>query len=64
MDTSRSEPSANAHRVLIEVEDECGGLPPGKAEELFDAFQQRAKSEPVWAGGCSSAARASRQMMA
>jgi signal transduction histidine kinase len=41
MDTSRSEPSANAHRVLIEVEDECGGLPPGKAEELFDAFQQR-----------------------
>jgi len=28
-------------RVEIEVEDECGGLPPGKAEELFDAFKQR-----------------------
>ncbi|AKJ07533.1 Sensory box histidine kinase/response regulator [Archangium gephyra] len=28
-------------RVLIEVEDECGGLPPGKAEELFRPFEQR-----------------------
>jgi signal transduction histidine kinase len=27
--------------VLIEVEDECGGLPPGKAEELFRPFEQR-----------------------
>jgi signal transduction histidine kinase len=33
--------STTADRVLIEVGDECGGLPPGKAEELFDAFQQR-----------------------
>jgi signal transduction histidine kinase len=33
--------SATAHRVLIEIADECGGLPPGKAEELFDAFKQR-----------------------
>ena len=30
-----------ADRVLIEVEDECGGLPPGKAEELFQPFEQR-----------------------
>src|SRR4029079_16831890 len=28
-------------RVLIEVEDECGGLPPGKAEDLFRPFEQR-----------------------
>jgi signal transduction histidine kinase len=28
-------------RVRIEVEDECGGLPPGKADELFVAFEQR-----------------------
>ena len=28
-------------RVEIDVEDECGGLPPGKADELFGAFQQR-----------------------
>ena len=33
--------SVTENRVLIEVEDQCGGLPPGKAEELFDAFQQR-----------------------
>ena len=30
-------------RVVIEVEDECGGLPPAKVEELFGAFQQRGK---------------------
>jgi signal transduction histidine kinase len=27
-------------RVEIAIEDECGGLPPGKADELFGAFQQ------------------------
>jgi signal transduction histidine kinase len=32
--------SASATRVLIEVEDECGGLPVAKAEVLFDAFSQ------------------------
>jgi len=30
-----------ADRVLIEVQDECGGLPPGKAEELFRPFERR-----------------------
>lgn len=33
--------STTTDRVLIEVEDECGGLPPGKAEELFEPFSQR-----------------------
>lgn len=28
-------------RVLIDIEDECGGLPTGKAEELFRPFSQR-----------------------
>jgi two-component sensor histidine kinase len=28
-------------RVLIDVQDECGGLPPGKAENLFRPFEQR-----------------------
>ena len=28
-------------RIEIEVEDQCGGLPSGKVEELFDAFKQR-----------------------
>jgi signal transduction histidine kinase len=32
---------ATAERVLFEVEDECGGLPPGKAEDLFRPFEQR-----------------------
>jgi len=27
-------------RVRIEIEDECGGLPPGRAEELFLPFKQ------------------------
>ena len=33
--------TATAARVVIEVEDECGGLPPGKAEDLFLPFSQR-----------------------
>jgi signal transduction histidine kinase len=35
----RTRPSAGS--VLIEVEDECGGLPPGGAESLFRPFEQR-----------------------
>jgi signal transduction histidine kinase len=30
-------------RAEIRIEDECGGLPPGKLEELFGAFEQRGK---------------------
>ena len=33
--------SATADRVLIEVEDECGGLPDGEIEGLFQPFEQR-----------------------
>ncbi|HZS40985.1 MAG TPA: HAMP domain-containing sensor histidine kinase [Polyangia bacterium] len=29
-----------ADRVVIEIEDQCGGLPLGKAEELFRPFEQ------------------------
>jgi signal transduction histidine kinase len=31
-------------RIEIQIEDECGGLPTGKAAELFGAFQQRGTS--------------------
>ena len=31
---------AVADRILIDVEDECGGLPDGKAEEIFRPFEQ------------------------
>ncbi len=27
--------------MLFEIEDECGGLPPGKVAELFIPFEQR-----------------------
>jgi signal transduction histidine kinase len=33
--------SSSDDRVLIEVEDECGGLPGGNADELFRPFDQR-----------------------
>jgi signal transduction histidine kinase len=32
---------ATAERVFIDVEDRCGGLPPGRAEELFAPYEQR-----------------------
>jgi len=33
--------SSTEDRVLIEVEDECGGLPPGEVDALFRPFEQR-----------------------
>ncbi len=33
--------SSTRERILVEVEDECGGLPDGAAEELFRPFAQR-----------------------
>ncbi len=32
---------ASAERVLIEIQDECGGLPTGNVNELFRPFEQR-----------------------
>jgi signal transduction histidine kinase len=32
---------ATADRVLFDIEDECGGLPQGKSEDLFRPFEQR-----------------------
>ncbi len=32
---------AGTQRVLIEVQDECGGLVAGKVDELFRPFEQR-----------------------
>jgi signal transduction histidine kinase len=36
---------ATNERVLIEVQDECGGLPPGKTEDLFRPFEQRGTNQ-------------------
>jgi len=32
---------ASTDRVLVEVQDECGGLPAGDVTELFRPFEQR-----------------------
>jgi signal transduction histidine kinase len=37
--------SATTTRVLIDVEDECGGLPLGKAEELVGALERRGSDQ-------------------
>jgi signal transduction histidine kinase len=49
-------------RVLFEVEDECGGLPTGKVEELFVPFAQRGRDRSGLGLGlsiCQKAAKAS-----
>jgi signal transduction histidine kinase len=49
--------SANG-RVLIEVQDECGGLPDGKAEELFRPFEQKSDNRTGLGLGLSISRRA------
>ena len=39
----RTDTATASGRVLIDVEDECGGLPQGNAEELFRPFEQRSR---------------------
>jgi len=48
---------ATAERVLIEVADECGGLPPGTADLLFQPFAQRGKERSGLGLGLSIARR-------
>lgn len=49
-----------ADRVLFEIEDECGGLPPGKPEELFRAFAQRGEDRSGLGLGLSICAKAAK----
>ena len=44
--------------IVIEVEDHCGGLPPGKAEELFVPFTQRNRNRTGAGLGLSIVQRA------
>jgi signal transduction histidine kinase len=39
--TVRLSARESGDQVKIEVEDECGGLPPGRIEELFKPFTQK-----------------------
>jgi signal transduction histidine kinase len=47
-----------AKHVLIEVADECGGLPSGQAEELFRPFEQRSGDRSGLGLGLSISRRA------
>ncbi len=52
----------SADRVCFDVVDECGGLPPGKAEDLFRPFEQRGTDRSGLGLGlsiCFKAAKAS-----
>jgi signal transduction histidine kinase len=52
--------------VLIEVEDACGGLPPGRAEELFQPLVQRGQDQTGFGLGlsiCRQAAQAHNGML-
>lgn len=42
-------------RVLIEVEDGCGGLPPGRAEDLFSPLVQRGQDRTGFGFGLAIA---------
>jgi signal transduction histidine kinase len=49
---------ASAERVLIEVQDECGGLPSGNANGLFRPFEQRASDRTGMGLGLAFSRRA------
>jgi signal transduction histidine kinase len=51
---------ARAHdeHVIIDVEDECGGLPPGAAEKLFGAFFQAGRDRSGFGLGLAIARQA------
>ena len=51
---------ATADRVTINVRDECGGLPPGKAEELFRPFARAGSDRSGLGLGLSIALSAAR----
>ena len=51
---------ATGEHVLIEIEDECGGLPPGRAEELFQPFSQRGVDRSGLGLGLAIAMKAAR----
>ncbi len=54
--------NATSARVLIDVEDECGGLPPGKAENLFRPFEQQGKDRSGLGLGLAICLKAVRAM--
>jgi signal transduction histidine kinase len=51
-------PRVTAERVLLEIEDQCGGLPAGPAENLFRPFIQRSTDRSGLGLGLSISRRA------
>ncbi|HEX8108263.1 MAG TPA: HAMP domain-containing sensor histidine kinase [Kofleriaceae bacterium] len=49
-------------RVLIDVADECGGLPPGKADELFRPYEQRSSDRSGLGLGLAISLKAAKAM--
>lgn len=49
---------ATGDRVMIEVEDRCGGLPEGKAETIFHSFEQHGEDRSGLGLGLSISRRA------
>lgn len=54
--------TATSDRVLFEIEDECGGLPPGKAGDLFHAYEQRGTDRSGVGLGLSICLKAARAL--
>jgi signal transduction histidine kinase len=54
--------TATATRVLLEVEDGCGGLPPGKTESLLAPFEQRGSDRTGLGLGLSICSKAVKAM--
>ncbi len=52
-----------ADRVFFDIQDECGGLPPGMAEELFQPFEQRSLDRTGLGLGLSFCRKAARAML-
>jgi signal transduction histidine kinase len=52
---------ASKGRVLIEIEDECGGLPAGRPKICFGPSNSMAKTAQAWDWGLRSAAKQSKQ---
>jgi signal transduction histidine kinase len=54
--------TSTTSRVLIEVEDECGGLPPGAAESLLRPFVQQGRDRSGLGLGLSICVKAAKTM--
>ena len=52
--------TATADRVLFDIEDECGGLPAGKTEDLFRPFGQQSDNHTGLGLGLTISLRAAK----